>query len=271
MAPWGHKMRFFRYFRLLAIFYKNSLYAEMEYRTNFVANALMSFFWVAFAWLGLQIFFFHRSRIGGWQYYDAMLVLGLFTFFNGIIEALLRPNITRIVEQIRQGTFDFVLVKPVDSQFMASLRYLSIWKMVDIVLGIGIIGFALHKAAVHPSAADLLISLGFVGNGAVIVYSIWVLMVTTAFWFVRVDNITELFASVYETGRFPVSVYPGWLRGVLSFGVPIAFVTTFPAEALLGRSTAVIFGLSCLIAGALFAASITLWRYALRHYSSASS
>jgi ABC-2 type transport system permease protein len=260
-----------RYLRLLAIFYRNSLYAEMEYRANFIASALMSLFWVAFAWLGVHLFYFHRDQIGGWQFHQAMVVVGMFTLFNGIIEALLRPNVTRIVEQIRLGTFDFVLVKPVNSQFMASLRYLSVWKLVDLLLGLAIVAWAVHGAAIEPAVADILMALGFVVNGTVIVYSIWVLMVSTAFWFVRVDNITELFTSAFETGRFPVSVYPGWLRGVLTFVVPIAFVTTFPAEAILGRAQLDLLALSCLLAAASLGCSAVVWRYAVRHYSSASS
>ncbi|RJQ83938.1 MAG: hypothetical protein C4519_05980 [Desulfobacteraceae bacterium] len=260
-----------RYFKLLAIFYKNALYAEMEYRANFIASALMSIFWVAFAWLGLYIFFFHRSQIGGWRFYQAMLVVGGFTLFNGLIEALLRPNITRIVEQIRLGTFDFVLVKPVNSQFMASLRHLSVFKLVDVGLGVGIIILALIKGEIMPSTGQWFMALGFAANGALILYSIWVLMVSTAFWFVRVDNITELFTSIYETGRFPVHVYPGWLRAALTFVVPIAFVTTFPAEALLGRAGPLFLGIACLLAAGLLTCSTVLWRFAVRHYSSASS
>jgi ABC-2 type transport system permease protein len=260
-----------RYLKLLGIFYRNSLAAEMEYRANFIVNLLMSVFWAVFAILGLQVIFYHRSRIGDWDYYQAMLVVGFYTLFNGLIESLLQPNITRIVEQIRQGTFDFVLVKPLDSQFMASLRHLSIWKLADILVGVGICVYTLFKLRYAPGPTQVALALVFVVNAAVIVYSIWLLMVCSAFWFVRVDNITELFSSFYETGRFPISAYPPWLRGVLTFVVPIAFVTTFPAAALLGRSSVYLFGGSCAMAALLFIASIALWRFAVRRYSSASS
>jgi len=260
-----------RYIRLLGIFYKNSLYTEMEYRANFIVNIIMSLVWVAFAILGLKIFYYHRDQIGQWGYYEAMVVVGVYALFNGFIEAVLQPNMSRIIEQIRLGTFDFVLLKPVNSQFMASLRNLSIWKLADVLVGAGICCYALVKIKASPAVPDIVMALLFVFNGTVIVYSIWVLMVTSAFWFVRIDNITELFTAIYETGRFPVSVYPGWMRGVLTFVVPIAFITTFPAAAVLGQARILFLLISFLIAALLLVGSVLFWRLALRHYSSASS
>lgn len=260
-----------RYLRLLAIFYRNSIIAEMEYRANFIANVFMSAFWLAFAILGLQVFFFHRDQIGAWGYYEAMLVVGFYSLFNGLIEALLQPNMNRIIEQIRMGTFDFVLIKPVNSQFMASLRHLSIWKLADVAMGLGICVYAMNRLDAAPTLLDLMLAGGFVACGALILYSIWLMMVTTAFWFVRIDNITELFTSIYETGRFPVSVYPSWMKGVLTFVIPIAFITTFPAAAILGRAKPFLLPVAFLLAAALFYGCTRFWRFALRHYSSASS
>jgi ABC-2 type transport system permease protein len=260
-----------RLIRLLGIFYRNSLATEMEYRANFVVNLFMTAFWVVFAILGLKVFFFHRERIGDWDYFQSLLVVGFYTLFNGVIESVLQPNITRIVTQIRQGTFDFVLVKPLNSQFLASLRHLAVWKLIDILVGTGICVYTLWRMHYTPDFMHVLLALIFVANAAVIVYSIWLILVSSAFWFVRVDNITELFNSFFETGRFPVSAYPPWLRGVLTFVVPIAFVTTFPAAALLGRTGFYLFCVSCAMAVVLFMASVLVWRFAVRHYSSASS
>jgi ABC-2 type transport system permease protein len=260
-----------RYLSLLGIFYRNSIVAEMEYRANFIANVFMSAFWLAFAILGLHVFYFHRDHIGTWGYYEAMLVVGFYSLFNGLIEALLQPNMSRIIEQIRMGTFDFVLIKPVNSQFLASLRHLSIWKLADVAMGLGICVYAMGRLDAEPALAELFVAGGFVACGAVILYSIWLTMVTAAFWFVRIDNITELFTSIYETGRFPVSVYPSWMKGVLTFVIPIAFITTFPAAAILGRAKPVLLPVAFLLAAVLFYGCTRFWRFAVRHYSSASS
>jgi ABC-2 type transport system permease protein len=178
---------------------------------------------------------------------------------------------SRVIEQIRQGTFDFVLIKPVNSQFMASLRHLSIWKLADVAMGVGICVYAMARLELTPSITDLAAAAGFVFCGTVILYSIWLMMVTSAFWFVRIDNISELFSAIYETGRFPVSVYPPWMRGALTFVVPIAFITTFPAAAILGRAEPLLLSLAFLMAAGFFCGCVCFWRFAVRRYSSASS
>jgi ABC-2 type transport system permease protein len=107
--------------------------------------------------------------------------------------------------------------------------------------------------------------------GAVIIYSFWLILATLSFWFVRVENILEIFQSVYEAGRWPISLYPGWMRFALTFIIPIAFVTTVPAEALTGRLTAMTLLGAVVLAALLFAISRVLWRSGLRQYSGTSA
>ena len=104
-----------------------------------------------------------------------------------------------------------------------------------------------------------------------ILYAVWFALTTTAFWFVKVDNVSELFTAFFAAGRFPVSAYPGWVRALLTFVVPIAFLTTVPAEAASGRLTwAAALGAAG-VAVVLLAASQAFWRHALANYTSASS
>jgi viologen exporter family transport system permease protein len=99
----------------------------------------------------------------------------------------------------------------------------------------------------------------------------WLILATLAFWFVRVENILEVFQSMYEAGRWPVSLYPGWLRFALTFVVPVAFATTVPAEALTGRLTvATLLGAGALAVGMLVA-SRGFWTLGLRRYSGSSA
>ena len=107
--------------------------------------------------------------------------------------------------------------------------------------------------------------------GGVIVYSFWLILATTSFWLVRVENILVIFQSVYEAGRWPVSIYPGWLRFALTFLVPVAFAITVPAQALAGRLTWQVLLGAAAFAAALFAAARVFWRLGVRHYSGASS
>ncbi len=260
-----------RYLRLLGAFYKYSLLGELEYRVELLANIVMSVFWLAWAVVGVTVFFMYADKMGDWSYPEVLMVVALFTLFNGLMEAFLRPNIGSVIDQIRDGTFDFVRLKPVNVQFLASFRNIVVWHLVDVVIGIGLIAYALAQLHDVPSPAQIALFVLMLLTAMCIVYALWLTIASMAFWFVRLDNITELFDGFYEAGRYPVTIYRGVVRAFLTFVVPVAFVTTFPASALLGRldqATVLIgvtFGLLSLILASRF------WRFALRHYSSASS
>lgn len=260
-----------RYLRLLSVFYKNSVLKELEYRVNFIANVFMSVFWFVWAIVGVSVFFLHRDKMGDWTFPEVLMVVALFTLFNGIMESLFRPNVGAVIEQIRDGTFDFVLTKPVNSQFIASLRNVIVWRLVDVAIGIVLIAYALGQLQVMPALWQIGFFVVMILSGAVITYSLWLIMVSFAFWFVKIDNITELFYAFYEAGRYPVTIYRGVVRALLTFVIPIAFVTTFPASALLGRidQTTTLIGFAFAIG--LFVASNRFWNFAVTHYSSASS
>ncbi len=106
-----------RYLRLLSVFYKYSILQELEYRVNFLANAFMSVFWVAWSVVSIGIFFQHRDRMGDWTYPQVLVVVGLFTFFHGVLEALLRPNVGAVVEQVRIVPIAFVTTFPASALF----------------------------------------------------------------------------------------------------------------------------------------------------------
>lgn len=243
----------------------------MEYRVNFLTNASMSIFWLAWGVIGATIFFAHRSQIGGWSYQQVLIVLGLFSIFTGIMEAFFRPNIMAMIEAVRDGTFDFVLVKPINSQFYSSFHSLVMWRLVDIFAGAAVIGYALWQMNTVPTISQLITFAALLLIALVIVYCLWLAMMTMSFWFVKVDNFAELFYSFYEAARFPITVYSGWLRAALTFIIPIAFITTFPAAALIGllESNEITYGV-ILALGLLFGTN-RLWNFATRSYASASS
>ncbi len=263
--------RMLRYLRLFALFAHNSLQIALEYRVNFLTSLIQSSLWLLWGVLGTLVFFQFSGTLGGWTLPQALLVVGLFRIFEGLIDGIMRPNITRIVEHIQKGTLDFVLVKPVDSQFMASLRQINLLVLPDLLVGFGLIGYGLWLGNIWPTPAQLLAFCFLLACGLVMAYAIWMLLVTTAFWLVQVENVTELLTAIYETGRFPVTAYSPAIRLVLTFVIPIAFLTTFPAAALIGMLDPLYLALAPVIAGVLLLASRAFWRVGLRSYTSASS
>lgn len=260
-----------RYFQVLGVFYKAAILTDLEYRANFIINVLLSLISIGCSVAGVAVFFLHTEEIGGWRFHELLMVLGLFLVFLGMVDVFLVPNVRDLMEHIRMGTMDFILTKPINSQFHASLRRINIWRLVDVALGAGVVSYGLAQADRFPHPAVSLLFVVLCLCAMIILYSLVMLLVTSAFWFVQLENVMELLFTFYEAGRFPVNIFPDWMRMLLTFVVPIAFVTTVPASALLGRLDAWFALYALIVTGLLFSACVLFWHYAVRHYSSASS
>lgn len=263
-------MRLRRYLRLLRIFAGASISAQLEYRTNFIVSLIGALLISGGALFGLLVLSGDGQAIGGWNYREASVVVGLFTMVQGFIGAALYPNLNKIAESVRLGTMDFTLLKPIDAQFLVSTRNVNVFRLIDAGIGLGLVVWA---AAGLPG-----ITIGGVLAGALltaaalaIVYSVWFMLTTTAFWFVKVENITELFNGLFRAGQFPVTVFPTWVRLLFTFVVPVAFITTVPAEAIIGRLQLESALGAAGMAAALLLISRWFWGFALRSYTSASS
>jgi viologen exporter family transport system permease protein len=257
-------------FRLLLAFWRINLAEELQYRANFVTSVLGTVFYMATALLTLALFFHHTTALGGWSYWEIVVLLGVFNALSGVIESVLRPGIGQLADEVRSGELDLVLVKPVDAQGFVSFRRLDVWRITDVLLGLGLAGYALVQLHRVPTAAQLAAFALTLAAAAIVVYAIWVTLMSLAFWFVSVENIAVLFDSVFEGARYPVSAYPGALRFLFVYLIPIAWTTTIPASALTGRLRPEIGVLSVLIAALVFALARALWRASLRRYSGAS-
>lgn len=255
--------------RVLRALLRLNAVEELQYRANFVASVLGTLFWIATALLTLGLFFRHATRLGGWDYWEVVVLLGIFNALTGVIEAVLRPGIGDLAGEVRSGKLDLVLTRPVDAQLFVSFRTLDIWRFSDVVFGLGLAGYALVRLGRMPSLVDLVAFAVTFGAAVALVYAMWVALMCLAFWFVAVENISVLFDAFYEAARYPVSAYPGALRFVFVYLLPIAWVTTVPAGVLTGRfgpTMAAVAGLLALVALLLTRA---LWRAALRRYTSA--
>jgi ABC-2 type transport system permease protein len=256
--------------RLIRRFWGTSLASEMEYRLNFVLATVTSLGGIVGSLFSLSLFYQNGARLGGWPWLEALIVTGLFTVLQGLSRTLLNANLGRIVEHVRSGTLDFVLLKPVDSQFWLSMRRLSPWGLPDVVFGIGIVAYA--SARLHVGVAAWLVAALPMAFSLLILYSFWYAIATTTIWYTKVYNATEVLQSLISAGRFPIQAFPpGGYRFVFTFVVPVAFLTTVPARALLGHAETQSLVVSGLFAILSFAASRWFWRFALRYYTSASS
>lgn len=265
-----------RKLRLLRVFLAATISVSLEYRLNFVGALLTSLGDSAVALLGLALFYSRPEALkgdvslGGWSYPAALLVVGFFMLAQGFIAVVLQPNLNRLGESLRTGTFDFTLLKPIDAQWSVSTRNLNLLRLGDVLVGLVILGYALTRLG-HVSVGGLLLAAFLFVCALVTVYSLWFMLSTTAFWFIKTDNVTELFNGVFSAARFPASSFPAPVRVALTFVLPVAFVTTIPAQAITGTITPLLALLAPVIAALVFLAGRVFWLYALRNYTSASS
>lgn len=258
-----------RYWRILRLFWQVAITAELEYRINFIIALLSSLGGLAGSLFSLSLFYQGGYTFQGWSWEQALIVLGMFTILQGISATFLVPNLNKIVSYVQEGTLDFVLLKPVSSQFWLSMHTVSPWGLPDLIFGFMIIFWAGSRLALSPIA--YLAMLPPLALGILSLYSLWFMLGATSIWFVKVYNVTEVLRSLLEAGRFPVEGYPAAYRVFFTFIIPVAFLTTVPAQTMMGRSDPTWLLGSALLAAALFQASRWFWRFALRFYTSASS
>ena len=259
-----------RYLRLLGIFWRAALSTELEYRVHFLSNVVMSMFWVVWAGLGVSVYFGFTESVAGWTYPELLVVVGLFFAVNGFRQAVFDPNLRRMTEYVRTGTLDFLLTKPVDAQFMASFRHVRVQNLLDPLIGLGltVVGLVLAGRGVGPGEIG---AFGVtIGVAVLVLYALTLASMAVAIRLVSSEGIGEVTFAFVEAARFPVQLYRQPLRTILTV-VPVAFLTTLPAEALLGRLEPV-----WLLAGPAVGVSSVLaaslgWRAALRGYCGASA
>ena len=210
---------------------------EFQYRANLYIQILQTFIALATGLIGLNLVFDQTSQLGGWGKADLLAVMGVFTMTGGFIRAAIQPNMERLMDEIREGTLDYAITKPADSQLLVSVREFRLWQLVDVVTGAIVLIVALAQLNWLVSIWSVLGFFSALVLGAIMVYSFWLIITSTAFWFVRVNEIANLFEGLYAAGRWPVDIYPNWLRYGLTFLVPVAFAVTVPASAITGRLT----------------------------------
>jgi ABC-2 type transport system permease protein len=260
-----------KFFRILAAYIRLGVAGETAYRVNFFWQLFQSLLNLFVSLGGLAVIFTYTGSLGGWKPDEILALVGIYFLVGGIIGLVIQPGMEDFITSVRDGMLDYTLTKPEDAQLLVTIHRIDIWKVIDILLGLGVLITALVRLGQTIGFLQAAIFILVLISGAVIIYSFFLILATLSFWFVRVENILFVFQSLYEAGRWPVSLYPGWLRYGLTFIVPVAFATTVPAEALTGRLTWESLVLSIALAVVLGFVSRIVWRIGLRRYSAASA
>jgi len=219
----------------------------------------------------ILLVFSHTDELNGWDAYELLALFGVQMLLGGVLHASVQPAMQKLMDEVREGTLDYVLTKPEDAQLLVSVREARVWRLVDALGGLTIVVFAVTQVERAVGLEDAAGFLVMVSLGAAMLYSFWLVLATMAFWVVRIWAVTDMFEGLYQTGRWPIGIYPGWLRYGLTFIVPIGFAVTVPARAVTARLDWGAAAAAAAFAVAAILLSRAVFRRGLRSYSGASA
>jgi ABC-2 type transport system permease protein len=258
-----------RYLRLLGTQLRASVLQDFQYRLDFFVDLVLAVLGTGSALVPLFVLFRSRTSVAGWSWGESLVVVAWFNVLRGFLGAVVQPSLQQVVEHIRKGTLDFVLIKPDDAQFLVSTARFELREAADSIAGLIILGYALTTLGRVPSPLAVVETVLLLVCAAIILYSIWIVVVSLAFVFVKVDNLSYLFLSLYDAARWPSAVFRGIFAILFTFVLPLALMTTFPALAILDRLEPSKLLVSAVTAAVFLVLSRRVWLRSIRAYTSA--
>ena len=257
--------------RLLAAFFRVNLQMALAYRVDTAVNILLEVLGLAWELVSLSIIFANTDTLGGWGFGELIALLGVFHLVNTLMFVLIWPNTEKFNQSVRDGTLDYTLLQPADSLFLVTFSRMVVWRLWDFFLGIALIAAGVSMSGMAATPLRLLGFLLLATTGTIILSSLWIVMIAATFWFTKFDNNVTILQALLDTGRYPATVYPLWLRMIVTFLIPVAVATTVPMQALRGELGPWQILLYVLISAAAFLLASRVWKAGVKKYSGASS
>jgi ABC-2 type transport system permease protein len=250
-----------------------SVQEEVAHRANFSLSVLNSLLALIVGLISLGIVYGQVDDLHGWDYASAQAVLGVFLVVLALRGLVMGPSLDSLAGmdgEVWRGEFDFTLLRPVRTQFLVSVRRWRLLALFDLLLGGLVLVTAVSNMQATLTIPQIFTFLLALTAGLLILYAILLAAASLVFWNPGF-MITWVFDSIFQMARYPVGIYPGWLRLVLTWVIPVGLITTVPAAALSGDLLPGLLAASLLFALLLVSGASLLFRTGLRRYASASS
>ena len=224
------------YLRVMLMFARNSLVRDMMFRTNFIIQSISSIGWVLMN-LGFYLLIFqYTPMIGadtGWGKFEFFVFLATTLLVNSTVQAFFMPNANEFGELIRMGGLDFALLKPIDTQFLVSLRKIEWASLANFLFGIGLLLFSLAQLDSRPTFVGCLLYPVYVACGIAILYSLMITLASMSVWMGRNQTLYDFWFYITTFSRYPMEIYEGRfgtpLRYTFTFFIPVLVVINVPA------------------------------------------
>lgn len=258
-------------FRVYREFFTSSFRRELEFRANFIAQGIQNMVWVVFFLLILRVIYGNADSVGGWNEGAAYVLSATCLMMGSVAYSVFGYNLIDFGEKVRKGSLDFDLLKPVDSQFLISFRRVAFGELGALIAGSILLVYGLVHSGAAISIAGMAAYFLLLGCALVLFYCLNLMMMTTAVWFVKVENLWVLGETALSMVRYPLEIFSPTLRLVFLYALPLAFLSWAPSKALLGSMPS----WYCLlgVCWTVVALAVSRWFYifALKYYGSASS
>lgn len=265
----GNNMK--RYIRQYFRMFKLSFMNEMTHRGNFLIWAVVHTTSFISMIVLFKIIYLGTSQIHGWSQYQAMLVLGVGTLVTGIGSLTFFPFMYSFGQDVQNGDLDLKLLKPLDVLFQSAFCWVDVEDIIVAPNAILLIVYSLWKLSPQNIIINLILFLILLLSSLIILFSVLTLIQSLTLKFIRVDYVAGFFWSLVNITKYPAKAITNIGRAGLILLVPVAVISSVPAEVLFGR-----YDWSWIIASLVFSLflfwfSKKVFYSSLRHYSSASS
>jgi ABC-2 type transport system permease protein len=261
-----------RYLGIYVALWKNSIIREMGFKSNFLLWIIVELLWFALQLAFIAVIYQHTDHIGDWSKWQVVLLMGASHFIQQIFQAFFLTNCTQISEYVRTGKLDFMLLLPVNTRFIVSLRQVDLGGFVNAGSAIAVMIYALNQLHLVPSLLQVMGFLFLVCVGVLIHYSLMFLLASISFWTVRAQGIVWGYYSLFTIARLPDAAYRGLFKVFFTFAVPMILVANVPAKLLADKLRSPSEMVLLLAMGVIcWFGSELGWRFSVRHYTSASS
>jgi len=262
-----------RYIDIYAIMLRNSLIRELSFKANFLLWMIVEILWFCGQIVFFSIIFGNVDRIGDWTKWEVVLLIGTHQMIAQLFQAFFFVNVANIPELVRTGKLDSLLVLPIDSQFAVSTKQFGLDSIINAALGGVVVCVSLSKLGIVPNPLSILLYLSALIFGIAVHYSIMLGLAAVSFWIIRAQGLVYGYFNFLNIARYPDVIYPWLFRLVFSWLIPVIIIANIPARLLIKPFQQPAWLMFHLIAASsiVFWLSRLFWRFALRHYSSASS
>ena len=268
-SPWS---RLRRYLTIYGALWRTSVTREMSFKGNFMLWIVVELAWFALQLCFVGVIFGQTSQVDTWSAWQVVLLTGTSNFIQQIYQAFFLVNCTNLSELVRTGKMDFLLLLPVNTRFLVSLRQVDLPSFANAAFAACVMFYAAHRLHLHPTALQLAGFGVLCLVGLLVHYSLMFLLAAVSFWTVRAQGIVWGYYNLFNIARLPDEAFRGTFKAVFTFALPVLLVSNVPVRVLADKVTSPV-ALSALFGLGVVWAMVSewFWRLSLRHYTSAST